>query len=70
MSRLKAYLELVRYPLFAIPIVATLPGALIASQGKFHVACCRSIGHRAFWLLRRNDKKRLFPSRNGQADKS
>ncbi len=35
MSRLKAYLELIRYPLFAIPIVATLPGALIASQGKF-----------------------------------
>ena len=35
MSRLKAYFELVRYPLFAIPIVATLPGALIASQGKF-----------------------------------
>ena len=31
----QAYLELVRYPLFAIPIVATLPGALIASQGKF-----------------------------------
>ncbi|RKU18971.1 hypothetical protein C6503_08505 [Candidatus Poribacteria bacterium] len=35
MNRLKAYLELIRYPLFAIPIVATLPGALIASQGKF-----------------------------------
>ena len=35
MSRLKAYFELVRYPLFAIPIVATLPGALIASEGKF-----------------------------------
>ncbi len=35
MSRLKAYLELIRYPLFAIPIVATLPGALIASDGKF-----------------------------------
>ncbi|MYA72514.1 hypothetical protein F4009_18165 [Candidatus Poribacteria bacterium] len=34
MSRLKAYLDLIRYPLFAIPIVATLPGALIASQGK------------------------------------
>ena len=34
MSCLKAYLELVRYPLFAIPIVATLPGALIASEGK------------------------------------
>lgn len=34
MSRLKAYLELIRYPLFAIPIVATLPGALIASEGK------------------------------------
>ena len=35
MSRFKAYLELIRYPLFAIPIVATLPGALIASQGRF-----------------------------------
>ena len=35
MSRFKAYLELIRFPLFAIPIVATLPGALIASQGKF-----------------------------------
>ena len=35
MSRLKAYLDLIRYPLFAIPIVATLPGALIASEGKF-----------------------------------
>ena len=35
MSRFKAYLELIRYPLFAIPIVATLPGALIASEGQF-----------------------------------
>ena len=35
MSRFKAYLELIRYPLFAVPIVATLPGALIASQGRF-----------------------------------
>lgn len=34
MNRLKAYLELIRYPLFAIPIVATLPGALIASKGQ------------------------------------
>ena len=34
MSRIKAYLELIRYPLFAIPIVATLPGALIASDGQ------------------------------------
>ena len=34
MTRLRAYLDLIRYPLFAIPIVATLPGALIASQGK------------------------------------
>jgi 4-hydroxybenzoate polyprenyltransferase len=34
MSRVKAYLELIRYPLFAIPIVATLPGALIASEGQ------------------------------------
>lgn len=33
MNRIKAYLELIRYPLFAIPIVATLPGALIASEG-------------------------------------
>ena len=33
MGRFKAYLELIRYPLFAIPIVATLPGALIASEG-------------------------------------
>ena len=40
MDRLKAYLELIRYPLFAIPIVATLPGALIASEGRWtwHVA--------------------------------
>ena len=35
MNRLKAYLDLIRYPLFAIPIVATLPGALIASEGRF-----------------------------------
>ena len=35
MNRFSAYLELIRYPLFAIPIVATLPGALIASQGHF-----------------------------------
>ena len=36
MNTLKAYLELIRYPLFAIPIVATLPGALIASQGQLN----------------------------------
>ncbi|MYK17844.1 hypothetical protein F4055_06680 [Candidatus Poribacteria bacterium] len=35
MTRLKAYLELIRYPLFAIPIVATLPGALIANEGHW-----------------------------------
>ena len=35
MNRFKAYLELIRFPLFAIPIVATLPGALIASDGHF-----------------------------------
>ena len=34
MSHIKAYLELIRYPLFGIPIVATLPGALIASEGQ------------------------------------
>lgn len=36
MNTLKAYLELIRYPLFAIPIVATLPGALIASEGAWN----------------------------------
>ena len=35
MNNLKAYLDLIRYPLFAIPIVATLPGTLIASEGRF-----------------------------------
>lgn len=35
MNRVKAYLELIRYPLFGIPIVATLPGALIASEGQW-----------------------------------
>lgn len=35
MNRFRAYLDLIRYPLFAIPIVATLPGALIASGGRF-----------------------------------
>ena len=34
MKRIRAYLELIRYPLFAIPIVATLPGTLIASEGE------------------------------------
>lgn len=34
MERIKAYFELIRYPLFGIPIVATLPGALIASEGQ------------------------------------
>jgi len=33
---LKAYIELIRYPLFAIPLVATLPGALIASDGQLN----------------------------------
>ncbi len=36
MNTLKAYLELIRYPLFAIPIAATLPGALIASEGQWN----------------------------------
>jgi 4-hydroxybenzoate polyprenyltransferase len=36
LKTLKAYLELIRYPLFAIPIVATLPGALIASEGQLN----------------------------------
>ena len=36
MNTFKAYLEIIRYPLFAIPIVATLPGALIASDGVWN----------------------------------
>lgn len=32
MNKLKTYLELIRYPLFAIPIVATLPGIILASD--------------------------------------
>lgn len=32
-SRLKAYLELIRYPLFTVPIVSTLPGVVIAGDG-------------------------------------
>lgn len=34
MKRVKVYLELIRYPLFGIPIAATLPGVLIASEGE------------------------------------
>ena len=32
MNKLKIYLELIRYPLFAIPLVATLPGVILASE--------------------------------------
>jgi 4-hydroxybenzoate polyprenyltransferase len=32
-SKIKAYLELIRYPLFTIPIVSTLPGVVLASNG-------------------------------------
>jgi len=32
MNKSKTYLELIRYPLFAIPIVATLPGIVLASD--------------------------------------
>lgn len=32
MNKLKTYLELIRYPLFSIPIVATLPGIILASN--------------------------------------
>ena len=32
--KLHAYLEIIRYPLFPIPIVSTLPGAIIASDGR------------------------------------
>jgi len=31
-TRARSYLELIRYPLFAIPIVATLPGVVLASS--------------------------------------
>lgn len=33
-GKLKAYLEIIRYPLFPIPIVATLPGAATASGDR------------------------------------
>ena len=33
-SKIKAYLELIRYPLFSIPIVSTLPGVILASDGE------------------------------------
>ena len=33
-SKIKAYLELIRYPLFSIPIVSTLPGVMLASNGE------------------------------------
>jgi len=32
--RIKAYLELIRYPLFTIPIVSTLPGVILANNGE------------------------------------
>ncbi|MBM3235768.1 hypothetical protein FJZ31_05670 [Candidatus Poribacteria bacterium] len=32
MNKLKAYLTLIRYPLFAIPLVATLPGVILANE--------------------------------------
>lgn len=32
MTKFRTYLELIRYPLFAIPIVATLPGIVLASN--------------------------------------
>ena len=44
MNRFKAYLDLIRYPLFAIPIVATLPGALIASEGQFTRRVAAALG--------------------------
>ena len=34
MGVIRSYLRVIRYPLFAIPIVATLPGALMASSGQ------------------------------------
>lgn len=33
-SKLKAYLELIRFPLFPIPIMSTLPGVVLASNGE------------------------------------
>lgn len=32
MNKLKTYLTLIRYPLFAIPLVATLPGVILAND--------------------------------------
>jgi len=33
-SKIKAFLELIRYPLFPVPIVATLPGVILANDGE------------------------------------
>ena len=44
MRQFRAYLDLIRYPLFAIPIVATLPGALIASEGHFTWRVAAALG--------------------------
>ncbi|MGQ9609629.1 MAG: UbiA family prenyltransferase [bacterium] len=34
MRKAKAYLELIRFPLFPIPIVSTLPGVILAGEGS------------------------------------
>ena len=44
MRQFRAYLDLIRYPLFAIPIVATLPGALIASEGHLTWRVAAALG--------------------------
>lgn len=34
MKKIKAYFELIRFPLFPIPIVSTLPGVILAGEGS------------------------------------
>ena len=57
MKTLKAYLELIRYPLFAIPIVATLPGTLIASEGRINWRVGGYTVHSPAWILRGDDEE-------------
>lgn len=36
MKKIQAYLELIRFPLFPIPIVSTLPGVILAGEGSIN----------------------------------
>ena len=61
MNTLKAYLELIRYPLFAIPIAATLPRCTDRLRGGVELAGWANIANRTARLFRRHDEERLLP---------